>query len=768
MAYINNEAILVSWNQEFRKQFHLGEHEAGIPLRSIGGDRFSRQLEDFFKQAAGGMRITFEDELFLGAERMLAGQITLVPDRDEENRVAGVIMVITDNRESRLMAAAGKRANAILKAVSVVVSELSEVDSFESRLSAIVGPIGMAADASRAYIFRNDRAEDGSLLTSQICEWTAPGIASIAELENVPMTDAGFGRWVDLMRKGEAVRGMVREFPETERIALLAQGIRSVLAVPIYLDRQWWGFVGFDECSSERTWAKSEQDALQWTAEILSSLIRQYSSESALRKSNLILAHAQKAAKVGVFDLNTQTCLLTLSEGTYRILGLPHEEFGGSFDSFISDCVYPDDRERFRETVENALRNRIPDRIELRIVRPDGEVRTILVDGRLIDDRDGNPVRAVGIIQDITGIRESEERLKQTELRWRSVLENMPDFLLIVDRDGKILFTNRPIRDVPLQEVSGRSAYDFLDPAYREQAEKCVGYVFESGKASSFESRFQEETGAVWYTNRVGPQKMGGEVVAVTIATSDITRQVESEEELRISARRLRALASRLHQVREEESASISREIHDELGQALTVLKMDVSWVQRRLMRIGGHQASEELLERLTNMSKDISETIHTVRRISTQLRPGILDDLGLIDALEWHARVFEDRTGIRCDITRSTPDIHMNTLKSSAVFRIFQEILTNVARHAEAERVEVELRVKDDVLIVRVHDNGRGISPAAQGEIRSLGILGMRERALVCGGNLTIRGEEGKGTEVSLRIPLTGDGVGGDAGGIL
>jgi PAS domain S-box-containing protein len=521
------------------------------------------------------------------------------------------------------------------------------------------------------------------------------------------------------------------------------------------VDGEWWGFVGFDECERERVWEMPEQGAVRWTSKMIATVIREHSSQFALRRSERLLAHAQKAANAGVYDLNIVTRGLIGSEGAYRVLGVSREEFGGNLESFIRLCVYPEDRRDFERTVERAIEGKHDDRIEFRVVRGDGEVRNILADGRIMEDREGRPVRMVGIIQDITGLRESEQKLEQTELRWRSVLENMPDYLIIVDRPGRILFANRPIRGVPVAELSGKSVYDFIDPAYRDEARKCIDYVFASASASRFESRFTERGGTVWYTSRVGPQKRGDEVVAATIVTSDVTRQVESEEELRISARQLRALASRLHTIREQESANISREIHDELGQALTVLKMDVSWVRRRLTKEDGPEENRELLERLDDMARDIDGTIAAVRRISTQLRPGILDDLGLIGALEWHAGVFEERTGIRCDFVRSLPDVQMSSDQSSAVFRIFQEILTNVARHSGADSVDVDLKVDRGALVVRVNDNGRGITEEERKESRSLGILGMRERALVCGGELAIRGEEGVGTEVTLRIPL-------------
>lgn len=213
-------------------------------------------------------------------------------------------------------------------------------------------------------------------------------------------------------------------------------------------------------------------------------------------------------------------------------------------------------------------------------------------------------------------------------------------------------------------------------------------------------------------------------------------------EELRASRKQLRAVSVHMERVRECERARISREIHDELGQALTGLKMDLC------RRLNGHAEAG-------NLPAMIDAMIDTVRRIASELRPRILDDLGLLAALEWQASDFETRTGIRFRLRSTGAFDHIDTERSTALFRIFQEVLTNIARHADATRVLITLSAGPASVRLTVRDNGSGLRPPVSGQKR-LGILGMQERAGAFGGRVTVTGAPGKGTVVHARVPVT------------
>ncbi|MBI1823833.1 MAG: sensor histidine kinase [Nitrospirae bacterium] len=234
---------------------------------------------------------------------------------------------------------------------------------------------------------------------------------------------------------------------------------------------------------------------------------------------------------------------------------------------------------------------------------------------------------------------------------------------------------------------------------------------------------------------------------------------------------RLRLLSERLQSIREEERARIARDIHDDLGRSLTCLKYDLSGLQKRFrtekhsncpqdQNSSGDPTVEPIsvLDKTDRMVKLIDETIQMVRQIASALRPPILDDLGLEAAIEWQLRDFQARTGIQFNLNLPSRDLAIDQKRSSSLFRIFQEILTNTARHAQATALRISLRKKGAKIILDVHDNGIGITTAEISAVRSLGLLGMRERASFLGGEIRIAGRPGKGTKVTVQIPFVGE----------
>lgn len=236
---------------------------------------------------------------------------------------------------------------------------------------------------------------------------------------------------------------------------------------------------------------------------------------------------------------------------------------------------------------------------------------------------------------------------------------------------------------------------------------------------------------------------------AVCLIAADLSDVKRAEQELRASSEQSRNLAVRLLSVREEERTRIAREIHDELGQSLTAVKIDLAWLAGRLL-----PRNAPMRKRIRSTLELADSLIQSVRRISTDLRPGILD-LGLAAAVEWQAHEFQARTGIRCLLRLAIDSEAVAPDASTGMFRIFQETLTNVARHAEATRAEVVLHKEGDRLVLRTRDNGRGFDQAGASLSGSLGLLGMRERAAMMGGGLTISSAPGKGTSVTAWIPL-------------
>jgi signal transduction histidine kinase len=266
--------------------------------------------------------------------------------------------------------------------------------------------------------------------------------------------------------------------------------------------------------------------------------------------------------------------------------------------------------------------------------------------------------------------------------------------------------------------------------------------IFLTAAADEMTSMFRGyEVGAVDYLMKpVVPEILKSKVSVFVELHRKSERLTESED-------KLRRLAAHLISVREEERAHIAREIHDELGQVLTGIKMEVGWLAKRL-------TEPQLLEKTDSMSKLIDSTVQTVRKIATGLRPEMLDDMGLVAAIGWQAKDFQKRTGIRCRVKLPPETTKLDIDVATTAFRIFQEILTNVARHSRATRVDIDLGVTDEQVGLEVHDNGVGIAESDLHGRKSLGLLGMHERALLFGGEVSITGSPGHGTRVAVTIP--------------
>ena len=236
---------------------------------------------------------------------------------------------------------------------------------------------------------------------------------------------------------------------------------------------------------------------------------------------------------------------------------------------------------------------------------------------------------------------------------------------------------------------------------------------------------------------------------ADVVTANDITERIRVERALNRSREELQALARYLQTVREDERSKVAHEIHDEFGQALTAIKLELHWIAEM------HKAETQLNEKLASVISLTDVAIDMVRRVASELRPGLLDDLGLESALEWQAQEFEDHTRIGCCLRWEAGEPDLDRETTTALFRIFQESLTNVARHSEASQVDASLALKEGWLVLTVSDNGRGITAAELADHTSMGLLGMRERARALGGDIDISGEPGRGTTVQARIPL-------------
>jgi signal transduction histidine kinase len=261
---------------------------------------------------------------------------------------------------------------------------------------------------------------------------------------------------------------------------------------------------------------------------------------------------------------------------------------------------------------------------------------------------------------------------------------------------------------------------------------------------------------------RIGPIFGGDEISHLARVFNDMAtalelrevREHEAKEALKRSRGQLRDLASYLQDVREQERTRIAREIHDDIGQSLTILKMDLSWLKKHMI-----QDQPQVQNKINAMFKVIDTSLQTLHTVSSELRPVILDDFGLESAIEWQAEEFQNRTGVRCRVDSSVAGLGLTKEQSTAVFRIFQETLTNIMRHSKATEVNVRLEKNENTLMLEVADNGRGITVAEISDSQSFGLLGIRERLYPLNGQVDFIGQPNKGTRVIVRVPISGKG---------
>ncbi len=334
------------------------------------------------------------------------------------------------------------------------------------------------------------------------------------------------------------------------------------------------------------------------------------------------------------------------------------------------------------------------------------------------------------------------------------ILDALPFYVLLIDEHHCILQANSTVKmhlGLEPKDIIGKYCPKVIhgldEPFYACPLEEAV----EKGQAVEREAL--DQASGRWIKSAVYPTggftRDGRRIYFHMI--SDITDRKQAEEQLQASREQLRSLSAHLEMVREEERKSMAREIHDELGQILTALKIDLSSLTE-----GSAEERQLLLEKTKSMGELIDMAIETVKRISAELRPPLLDDLGVAVALEWQAGEFEKRTQIKCDFSSEPKDIVLDPDRSTAIFRIFQEALTNVVRHSDASRVKTVLVKETDKILLTIKDNGKGIEKKQIADAKAFGIIGMRERARFLGGEVRVSGAPGKGTSVTVSIPLT------------
>ena len=350
-----------------------------------------------------------------------------------------------------------------------------------------------------------------------------------------------------------------------------------------------------------------------------------------------------------------------------------------------------------------------------------------------------------------------EHKLRDSEQRYREVVEHASDVFYETDRAGRFTFFNPATTRIlghAESELMGRSFRDLVHPSWRDEVVSFYRQQFDTRTPSTYLElpALGKDGETVWLGQNVQLVMAEGRIVGTRAYCRDVSDRRRREEELAMSRERLRKLSSHLESVREAERSRIAREIHDELGSALTSIKLGLSFIGKTPMV----QSEQFPRRKFAGVIQSVDAAIQTVRKIATDLRPSILDNLGLWAAIEWQGQEMERRLGIPFEIKLGAlePDAMLDRDRASAVFRFVQEALTNVARHAEASHVSIAANADAHGVHVQISDNGKGMDDRPANDAKSFGLLGMEERAQSFGGSVSVESTPGHGTTIAVNIP--------------
>jgi len=491
-------------------------------------------------------------------------------------------------------------------------------------------------------------------------------------------------------------------------------------------------------------------------------IMQRRAAEEALRESDKRYRSLYHNTPAMLHSIDSEGQLVSVSNYWSEVLGYSEEEVIGEK---LTDFLTTESKKYAEQVVlPEFFRTGFCQDIPYRFVKKNGEIIDVLLSAIGEQDEHGKFIRTLAVSIDVTernraveALRVAKEELsvyskdleKQVSIRTReitNILKYTPDVVYVKDREGKYVLVNSRFEElfgVNNDKIRGRTDYEIVPLEVAKQFRSNDQQVLEQGKPCQVEEIVPHGDELHTYLSVKFPvYDEAGVVNGVCGISTDITAVKKAQDQLR-------RLSGSIMASQEKERTAIARELHDELGQVLTALRMDAVWMQERL------KESEPVIgERALTMCSLIDKTIKDVRSIAIRLRPGVLDDLGLVDGLEWYMTDFESRSGIACIFEHGDVPELTETI-GTAAYRICQEAMTNVARYSGANRITVVLETKEDVLNLSVRDDGKGFDIAELDESEGLGIAGMRERATLAGGSLDVISEPGTGTQVVFKVPF-------------
>ena len=467
------------------------------------------------------------------------------------------------------------------------------------------------------------------------------------------------------------------------------------------------------------------------------------SSQTKLKESEEKYRTLIEQASDGFFISNEYGGLVDVNTSATTLTGYSRNEL---LSKRIQDIFYRDELAKVPLLIDELMKGNVILE-ECSVTKKSGQVIDVEISSKRLPDG-----RYQAIARDITSRKRAEELVKSSELKYRLLFNQNPlPMWMISSIDRKFLDVNTAaiaFYGYSKEEFLRMTIMDIRPP---EESERLLKTEFnKTGISDAGIWTHRKKNGTLINVNIITHDILYEGNHAKLVLANDVTDRLIAEDKLKKSHEEFRQLASHLENIRESERTHIAREIHDELGQQLTGLKMDISWIRKRLKT-----EDNEVVKKLNDTIQLVDTTVKTVRRIATELRPSILDDLGIIAAMEWHTEEFEKRFKIPSTFRSNVQNINISSDFSTALFRIYQESLTNVVRHANATNVTSSLNVQGNKLVLNISDNGKGFNSNEIKNKKTLGLLGMKERTLLMGGTYEISSRDGKGTSVIIIVPL-------------
>jgi PAS domain S-box-containing protein len=531
---------------------------------------------------------------------------------------------------------------------------------------------------------------------------------------------------------------------------MLSHGVDSGINVKILGHDKPFGVLGA-HTSLSRKFTEDEITFLQSVANMLGTAIQRKESEALSSQLASIVEHSDDA----IISTARDGKILSWNPSAERMFGFTASEIMGKY---IGVIVPDDKKEEHLSNMELLKQGMAVGNLDTVRVRKDGTRIDVSLTASPIKNKAGEVVGISKIARDITKEKMAAGKLRRNEMMLQSAqrIAQMGSWELDIET-GTLNWSQEMYRMFGFNPVEPLSREKILQCVHPEDLES-IKNLRRNLRPFTIEYRIIRPDGQVRFLQARGEviYDSEGKPVKVMGTSQDITDRRRADEQLRASREQMRALSAHLQFIREEERTRIAREVHDELGQVLTALKMDLSLLNHKLLESSAILPRRILYEEIKSMSKKVDATIKSVRKIVTELRPEVLDHLGLRSAIEWQAQEFQARSGIECKLDPNVETVEVGDRDSeTAIFRILQEALTNVARHSGANHVDIFLTRLNGELILEVKDNGRGLTDDDLSKTRSFGLLGMRERALFLGGDVEVTGFPGKGTTVKVRVPL-------------